>query len=99
MPLAPEDLTASNEQTDEFGANDWLIDEMYQAYREDPESVDPRWQRFFAERSAAPANGAPVRPDANPPAPAEQPPTATPSPAPAAPAELGPDRVRSGHCV
>ncbi len=87
MPLAPEDLTASNEQTDEFGANDWLIDEMYQAYREDPESVDPRWQRFFAERSAAPANGAPVRPDANPPGPAEQPATATSSPAPVVTAE------------
>ena len=73
MPLAPENLTASDEQTDEFGANDWLIDEMYQAYRDNPDSVDPRWQRFFAERVAAPVNGAVVRPEAEPAAPLSKP--------------------------
>ncbi|WP_415085317.1 2-oxoglutarate dehydrogenase E1 subunit family protein, partial [Micropruina sp.] len=58
MPLAPENLTATQQQADEFGANDWLIDEMYQSYREDPDSVDPRWQRFFAERAQAEAKPA-----------------------------------------
>ncbi len=76
MPLAPENLTASSEQTDEFGANDWLIDEMYQAYRENPDSVDPRWQRFFAERVPATPNGASVQADAPPePAPVARPAT------------------------
>ena len=50
--LAPENLTADNPTTDEFGANDWLIDEMFEAYQEDPESVDESWQRFFAGRGA-----------------------------------------------
>ncbi|MCW3157517.1 multifunctional oxoglutarate decarboxylase/oxoglutarate dehydrogenase thiamine pyrophosphate-binding subunit/dihydrolipoyllysine-residue succinyltransferase subunit [Micropruina sonneratiae] len=56
MVLAPENLTADN-QSDEFGANDWLIEEMYQAYRDDPASVDGRWQEFFAEREGG-AEGA-----------------------------------------
>ena len=86
MPLAPENLTASNEQTDEFGANDWLIDEMYQAYRENPDSVDPRWQQFFAERAAAPANGAAVRAEAPPgPAPTAKSETTPPQPAASTP--------------
>jgi len=33
----------------QFGANDWLVDEMYQQYLEDKESVDPAWWEFFAD--------------------------------------------------
>ena len=50
--LAPDNLTASNQSNDEFGANDWLIDEMYQAYRTDPDSVDERWRAYFDDRAA-----------------------------------------------
>ena len=32
-----------------FGANEWLVDEMYQQYLEDKESVDPAWWEFFAD--------------------------------------------------
>ena len=28
-------------QAGEFGANDWLVDEMYEKYRRNPESVGP----------------------------------------------------------
>ena len=52
MVLAPDNLTASNQSNDEFGANDWLIDEMYQAYRTDPDSVDERWRAYFDDRAA-----------------------------------------------
>ena len=36
-----------------FGQNDWLVDEMYQQYRENPSSVDPEWRELF-ERNGAP---------------------------------------------
>jgi 2-oxoglutarate decarboxylase len=33
----------------EFGANLWLVDEMYQQYLERPESVSDTWQEFFSD--------------------------------------------------
>ncbi|MBX6382619.1 MAG: multifunctional oxoglutarate decarboxylase/oxoglutarate dehydrogenase thiamine pyrophosphate-binding subunit/dihydrolipoyllysine-residue succinyltransferase subunit [Microbispora sp.] len=51
-----------------FGQNEWLVDELYQKYLEDPESVDQAWWHFFADyngtakpapsTSAGAANGA-----------------------------------------
>ena len=52
-----------------FGANDWLVDELYQQYLEDKESVDPAWWEFFADYT--PSEGSPV--------------VAKPAPAPATP--------------
>ena len=31
----------------DFGANDWLVDEMYEQYLQDPNSVDPTWIEYF----------------------------------------------------
>ncbi|HEY0118299.1 MAG TPA: multifunctional oxoglutarate decarboxylase/oxoglutarate dehydrogenase thiamine pyrophosphate-binding subunit/dihydrolipoyllysine-residue succinyltransferase subunit, partial [Cellulomonas sp.] len=31
----------------EFGANEWLVDELYQQYQRDPSSVDSAWWDFF----------------------------------------------------
>jgi 2-oxoglutarate dehydrogenase E1 component len=82
----------------DFGANEWLVEEMYERYLADPNSVDAAWHDFFADyRPAKPAaaNGtAPTTPPraADPvptpasAAPAAQPTPTTPSPAPAAPA-------------
>ena len=33
-----------------FGANEWLVDEMYEQYKRDPESVDEAWWEFFEGR-------------------------------------------------
>jgi len=33
----------------EFGPNEWLVDEIYQQYLADKESVDPAWWDFFAD--------------------------------------------------
>ncbi|HEX6257770.1 MAG TPA: multifunctional oxoglutarate decarboxylase/oxoglutarate dehydrogenase thiamine pyrophosphate-binding subunit/dihydrolipoyllysine-residue succinyltransferase subunit [Euzebyales bacterium] len=33
----------------QFGANLWLVDEMYQQYLEQPESVSDTWQEFFSD--------------------------------------------------
>ncbi|MDP9071176.1 MAG: multifunctional oxoglutarate decarboxylase/oxoglutarate dehydrogenase thiamine pyrophosphate-binding subunit/dihydrolipoyllysine-residue succinyltransferase subunit [Actinomycetota bacterium] len=42
-----------------FGPNDWLVDEMYEQYRENPSSVSESWQEFFADyRRDDPGNGA-----------------------------------------
>ena len=31
----------------DFGANEWLVDEMYEQYKEDPKSVSPEWAKYF----------------------------------------------------
>ncbi|MEU6355583.1 hypothetical protein ABZ896_40760, partial [Streptomyces sp. NPDC047072] len=43
-----------------FGANEWLVDEIYQQYLQDPNSVDRAWWDFFADykQGAAPAPAA-----------------------------------------
>ncbi|HWJ53841.1 MAG TPA: multifunctional oxoglutarate decarboxylase/oxoglutarate dehydrogenase thiamine pyrophosphate-binding subunit/dihydrolipoyllysine-residue succinyltransferase subunit, partial [Propionibacteriaceae bacterium] len=50
------DQSASNALEDDFGANDWLLDEMYEQYRTDPGSVDPSWAAYF-ESHGAPGEG------------------------------------------
>ena len=40
----------------DFGANDWLVDEMYEHYLQDPSSVDPAWVEYFKNnKPGAPA--------------------------------------------
>jgi 2-oxoglutarate dehydrogenase E1 component len=84
-----------------FGANAWLVEDMYEAYLADPSSVSESWAEFFADyRPAAlaspavpagpgvPAASAPLAPA---PATATAAPAASPAgPAPAAPAPGSP---------
>ncbi|HSV37334.1 MAG TPA: multifunctional oxoglutarate decarboxylase/oxoglutarate dehydrogenase thiamine pyrophosphate-binding subunit/dihydrolipoyllysine-residue succinyltransferase subunit [Nocardioidaceae bacterium] len=70
-----------------FGANEWLVEEMYERWQSDPTSVDSAWLEFF--KTYQPSNGAPVAvasaaAPAAAPAPAAAAPPATP-PTPAAP--------------
>ncbi|MEJ7834073.1 MAG: multifunctional oxoglutarate decarboxylase/oxoglutarate dehydrogenase thiamine pyrophosphate-binding subunit/dihydrolipoyllysine-residue succinyltransferase subunit [Nocardioides sp.] len=63
----PSDLEA------QFGANEWLVEEMREQYASDPGSVDPTWVKFFKSNgegagpaddsngSAAPGKGEPAR--------------------------------------
>ncbi|MGO1288249.1 MAG: 2-oxoglutarate dehydrogenase E1 subunit family protein, partial [Cellulosimicrobium funkei] len=84
-----------------FGANEWLVDELYEQYLQDKNAVDPAWWDFFedyrpAERSdadttsdapAAPSNGSvPAAAPAN----GSRPAAANGSPAPAAPTAPAP---------
>ena len=32
-----------------FGANYWLVDEIYREYLADPDSVGESWKEFFAD--------------------------------------------------
>jgi 2-oxoglutarate decarboxylase len=44
----------------DFGANEWLVDEMRERYLEDPDSVDEAWRELFAdsEKTRGSGNGA-----------------------------------------
>ncbi|MFZ8925572.1 MAG: 2-oxo acid dehydrogenase subunit E2, partial [Candidatus Nanopelagicales bacterium] len=42
-----------------FGPNEWLVDEIYQQYLTDRDSVDPAWWDFFADYS--PADGSALK--------------------------------------
>ncbi len=54
MAIVPA-TTSSADETG-FGANDWLIEEMYEQYTADPSSVDPSWAEYFANHGGP--NGA-----------------------------------------
>ena len=41
------DRHASAPSSASFGANDWLVEEMYDQYRRDPSSVSEGWREFF----------------------------------------------------
>ncbi len=82
-----------------FGQNEWLVEEMYRKFREDPSSVDPSWHEFLVDYSPEPttdntvANGQPAAPVA-PPTPAPAPPAApAAAPAQAAPAKAAPAKA------
>ncbi|MGB0099561.1 MAG: multifunctional oxoglutarate decarboxylase/oxoglutarate dehydrogenase thiamine pyrophosphate-binding subunit/dihydrolipoyllysine-residue succinyltransferase subunit, partial [Nocardioides sp.] len=52
MPQSPgqkSDLPSAD-----FGANEWLVEEMHDQFKRDPDSVDPSWKAYFQ------ANGAPA---------------------------------------
>ncbi|WP_199183985.1 hypothetical protein, partial [Cryobacterium sp. Y57] len=85
---------ASDETTSgEFGANEWLVDELYERYLIDKKSVDESWWPVLESyhqtantpttANAAPQAAAPAAPAPAAPAPAAPAPAA---PAPAAPA-------------
>ncbi|HJQ43153.1 MAG TPA: multifunctional oxoglutarate decarboxylase/oxoglutarate dehydrogenase thiamine pyrophosphate-binding subunit/dihydrolipoyllysine-residue succinyltransferase subunit [Jatrophihabitantaceae bacterium] len=41
----------------DFGANEWLVEDMYERYLADPASVDEAWHEFFADYRGASSNG------------------------------------------
>jgi len=41
----------------DFGANEWLVDELYERYLADPGSVDRAWWSFFADYRPVRTNG------------------------------------------
>src|SRR5215211_5394255 len=42
-------MTATDNTSTDFGANAWLVDEMYERYHSDPTSVSETWQEFFED--------------------------------------------------
>src|SRR5579862_2146537 len=75
-----------------FGPNEWLVEEMYDRFRADPESVGPSWREFFAnyrQASAPPRSAAAHPPDVPVPATATAPPPTVPAPSAAPPSTDG----------
>ena len=56
MAIVPDQSPTSTPEAD-FGANDWLLEEMYEQYTADPGSVDETWAEYFK------SHGAPVSGD------------------------------------
>ncbi len=106
-PQSPNTSSVSTDQdgqgkspADVFGPNEWLVDEIYQQYLQDPNSVDRAWWDFFADYKPgqtaaapppgltgnAPAAAAPAAPPAAPKAaaPAAAQPAVAPPAAPVA---------------
>ncbi|RMI35060.1 multifunctional oxoglutarate decarboxylase/oxoglutarate dehydrogenase thiamine pyrophosphate-binding subunit/dihydrolipoyllysine-residue succinyltransferase subunit [Nocardia stercoris] len=88
----------------QFGQNQWLVDEMYQKYKQDPSSVDESWHEFLADYTpeqpgdptGAPAADAPTSAATAAPAPAPVMPPA-PKVVPAASAAAAPPAARAGQ--
>ncbi len=74
--------SSQESSTPDFGTNQWLVEEMYDRYQEDPKSVDASWVTFFENGGTPSGNG---RPEAKTePAPAKaEPEPAKSEPAPA----------------
>ncbi|MCH9668317.1 MAG: multifunctional oxoglutarate decarboxylase/oxoglutarate dehydrogenase thiamine pyrophosphate-binding subunit/dihydrolipoyllysine-residue succinyltransferase subunit [Actinomycetia bacterium] len=64
-----------------FGQNEWLVEEMYRKFRDDPSSVDPSWHEFLVDYSPEPTSDAEPRGHGKPTAK----PVSAPAPAPAPP--------------
>ncbi len=45
----------SPQPSTDLGANEWLVEEMYDQYQRDPQSVDPVWVAYF--KSSPPGGG------------------------------------------
>ncbi|MCD9595321.1 hypothetical protein, partial [Streptomyces sp. 8ZJF_21] len=85
-PQSPNTSSVSTEEQDgqgsnpaaAFGPNEWLVDEIYQQYLQDPNSVDRAWWDFFADYKPGQDTGSAV---------AAPPQAVAASAAPAAPAK------------
>ncbi|MEZ0384618.1 multifunctional oxoglutarate decarboxylase/oxoglutarate dehydrogenase thiamine pyrophosphate-binding subunit/dihydrolipoyllysine-residue succinyltransferase subunit [Mycobacterium sp. pW045] len=69
-----------------FGQNEWLVEEMYRKFRDDPSSVDPSWHEFLVDYKPG-ADGSPMPAE---PTPAARPAQSAPKPATPAPAKPAP---------
>ncbi len=65
MPQSPGQQ--SHDTSSDFGANEWLVEEMFEQYERDPDSVTPEWKRYF--QSNGQANGTTAASPAEKPAP------------------------------
>ncbi len=68
-----------------FGQNEWLVEEMYRKFRDDPSSVDPSWHEFLVDYNPEPVQAETAEPSST--GNGKAAPTAPPEPAPAPPAK------------
>ncbi|WP_298748855.1 multifunctional oxoglutarate decarboxylase/oxoglutarate dehydrogenase thiamine pyrophosphate-binding subunit/dihydrolipoyllysine-residue succinyltransferase subunit [uncultured Serinicoccus sp.] len=46
----------SSDTTTDFGANEWLVEEMREQFDQDPGSVEPSWRRYFEKGETGPGS-------------------------------------------
>ena len=56
VAIVPDQSSTSAPTEADFGANDWLLEEMYEQYTADPNSVDETWAEYF-KTHGAPVSG------------------------------------------
>ena len=77
-----EALAAVSSTSSPFGQNEWLVEEMYRKFRDDPSSVDPSWHEFLVDYNPEPMVETPTTTDGKPAVSATAtPPEAQPAPA------------------
>jgi 2-oxoglutarate dehydrogenase E1 component len=81
-------VSTQSDQQNDFGANEWYIQELYQDYLKDPNSVPDTWRAFLADYHPASNGNGVAAPAVAEPAAAPAPPAAPAAPAPAAPAPV-----------
>ncbi len=59
--MTAQSSTGSESTRPDFGANEWLVEEMYERYLTDPTSVDAAWHDFFADYRPAAGPAGSVR--------------------------------------
>ncbi|SBS75201.1 Multifunctional 2-oxoglutarate metabolism enzyme (Includes: 2-oxoglutarate dehydrogenase E1 component; Dihydrolipoyllysine-residue succinyltransferase component of 2-oxoglutarate dehydrogenase complex) [uncultured Mycobacterium sp.] len=72
-----------------FGQNEWLVEEMYRKFRDDPSSVDESWHEFLVDYNPEPTTDAVATGNGRPAAAPVAPPEPAPAPAPAKTAPAG----------
>ncbi len=97
-------MVASDPAGSAFGANSWLVEEMYEQYRADPDSVGASWREFFEDYRSVTAAAHPPAPVVVEQAPAPPAPTAAPTaptaaPTPAMPAPASPVVEEPGELI
>jgi 2-oxoglutarate dehydrogenase E1 component len=93
-------LSGTNSGEDNtFGANDWLVDEMYAKYKENPDAVDRSWwpilENYKPTETTHATSAAPTAPVPAAPVTASPAPTATPAPVGEAPLVAKTTRVEA----
>ena len=48
-PVSTMKAMLDRRRPEEFGANSWLVEEMYERFRDDPKSVGENWREFFSD--------------------------------------------------
>ncbi|MFM1752813.1 MAG: putative 2-oxoglutarate dehydrogenase component, partial [Actinomycetota bacterium] len=56
-----ETLNPAVNSSPDFGANSWLVEEMYEQFRQDPQSVGDSWQEFFSDYKSLTADNPAVQ--------------------------------------
>ena len=86
VAIVPDQSPTSTPEAD-FGANDWLLEEMYEQYTADPSSVDATWAEYFKSHgapSSGDGNGGVAEKQESQPRRAEEQPASPDKPAPTA---------------